>query len=66
MDSENLEEINREKENITRLLSEFSAKFAQTGHSSGASSSTSNNQNTESGERVVDADYTVVDEDNKN
>ncbi|MCX7811305.1 MAG: molecular chaperone DnaK [Leptospiraceae bacterium] len=66
MDSENLEEINREKENITRLLSEFSAKFAQTGHTSGASSSTSNNQNTESGERVVDADYTVVDEDNKN
>jgi len=66
MDSENLEEINREKENITRLLSEFSAKFAQTGHSSDARSSTSNNQNTESGERVVDADYTVVDEDNKN
>jgi molecular chaperone DnaK len=66
MDSEKLEEINREKENITRLLSEFSAKFAQTGHTSGARSSTSNNQNTESGERVVDADYTVVDEDNKN
>jgi molecular chaperone DnaK len=66
MDSENLEEINREKENITSLLSEFSAKFAQTGNSGNASSSTSNNQDSNSGERVVDADYTVVDEDNKN
>jgi len=66
MDSENLEEINREKQNILGLLSEFADKFKQTGYSSDTTSSTSTNQNSESGERVVDADYTVVDEDNKN
>jgi molecular chaperone DnaK len=67
MDSENLQEINREKENLSRLLSEFGAKFAQSntaGSTYNTQSNSSNNQNQE--EKVVDADYTVVDDENKN
>ncbi|GIX42187.1 MAG: chaperone protein DnaK [Leptospiraceae bacterium] len=68
MDSENIEEINREKDNITRLLNEYAAKFTQAG--AGTSGTTNNTQSSttknESGEKVVDADYTVVDDENKN
>ncbi|MFN3604704.1 MAG: molecular chaperone DnaK [Leptonema sp. (in: bacteria)] len=68
LDSEKIELINQEKENLIQLMNQYAQKFTQ------QSASTTKEQNQEpqqeskeskKGEKVVDADYTVVDEDNK-
>ncbi len=63
LDSNDLEALNREKDNITRLFNELGAKFSQ--NASGESTSTATNESPKDDEKVVDADYTVVDEDKK-
>ncbi len=65
LDSQNLDSINREKENIIRILNEYAQKFAQTQSNDGAKHTHESQQQNATGEKVVDADFTVVDDENK-
>ncbi|MCS7205184.1 MAG: molecular chaperone DnaK [Leptospiraceae bacterium] len=64
MDSDRIDDIYRERDNLSRLFNEFGSKFAQGGSSRNyQNASDAQNDDKKKGEKVVDADYTVVDED---
>ncbi len=67
LDSENIQLINQEKENLIKLLNEYAQKFAQKGTTTQETQQNQESRKDEAtkGEKVVDADYTVVDEENK-
>ena len=66
LESGDIERMKSAKESITKVSGELAGKLYQAGAEAGAEQPQGADAgNTEGGEKVVDADYTVVDDDNK-